>query len=953
MRPVREGHRLSLVFNLCLRAGDEDTPRQAPDFTSHTDRIAARLVAWRDRHNASDKLVWVLDHDYSEAGLSFDALKNVDAALARTLAPAAARADCELYAAIVHATVHGDATYDGHYVDGWGDWADEDADRMEIDEVYENRVWLDGWAGRDGRRPPFDEVPVLPGELLPRGALDDAEPDEQRLHEATGNEGATLERAYRRVAFVIWPRSRTLDVIASTGVDGAVAWVAAELDRNGGTADERIAHLFTKLIDLWPTDGDHDRDRSSRARMLDVLSGIDDEARTLRFLRNVVLSRYRRGDNEHLPAALRVVGLDAADRLLADLVTAHVTPRTSAVLALLRLIEGQCRESAESAWRDVLRKSVHAALVTLCEALAARTGDDEDEPKAAFNAIEDTFIEDENDWVEDDEEDDDWVEEDDDPQAAEPGRPGSSAVTLRDLVAFRAGGAVRRPAWSLGDEAVRDVFALTSRCGLTSDAARAATLIVRLPEVVAPDRTLPAALGDLHREEGLPDTAPYAALWGRATASLLGRNATPPDEPRDWKIASDTNCDCAHCAELRAFCENPDAEVGRFPLREELRCHLEMIIRTRHLDIDHVTERKGRPYTLVCTKNRASHQRRLAEYAEDVSHMESLVRSAPGRCAGRTLRVRSRQTARGGRGWETGRTRADLKTVAPSAVRSANSFDRSFTPANSQRDRKVARRRSNSTVLLSPPPPAVSAHFSFTACRSARLSASNWTTVSRRLAAAVCQAMQRSHSRFAQSPVNGHRAQSGSLLHLGGRCVLPDGAGVSAEPLANQSGRVRQRPGALLCAVPGAHRQTVQQLDKLRLALGCQQRRIQKTLSIDLRRNPPCLLPRHTSIESHSDQKRERIPPNKLSRFLVQLPTPACPKMHRSKVARAFRALALLPAPACAKETQQIDGAVVVAPAPAGHIQRCLPVVVLGMQVGAAVGQQPDDGVEASRRSGV
>jgi hypothetical protein len=645
VRPVREGHRLSLVFNLCLRAGDEDSPRRAPDFTSQVDRIAERLVAWRDRDAASDKLVWVLDHDYSEAGLSFDTLKNVDAALARVLAPAAARAGCELYAAVVRATVHGDATYHGNYVDGWGEWGDEDAGDMEIDEVYESRIWLDGWAGRDGGEPPFEEVPVLPGELLPQGALDDAEPDEQRLHEASGNEGVSLERAYRHAALVVWPRSRTLDVIASTGVDGAVAWVAAELDRNGGTADERIAHLFTKLIDLWPTDGDHDRDRSSRARMLDVLSGIDDEARTLRFLRNVVLSRYRRGDNEHLPAALRVVGLDAADRLLADLVTAHVTPRTSAVLALLRLIEEQCRESAESAWRDVLRKSVHAALVTLCEALAARTGDDEDEPKAAFNAIEDTFIEDENDWVEDDEEDDDWVEEDDDPQAAEPGRPGSSAVTLRDLVAFRAGGAVRRPAWSLGDEAVRDVFALTSRCGLTSDAARAATLIVRLPEVVAPDRTLPAALGDLHREEGLPDTAPYAALWGRATASLLGRSATPPDEPRDWKIASDTNCDCAHCAELRAFCENPDAEVGRFPLREELRCHLEMIIRTRHLDIDHVTERKGRPYTLVCTKNRASHQRRLAEYAEDVSHMESLVRSAPGgaqaaRCESDLARLR-------------------------------------------------------------------------------------------------------------------------------------------------------------------------------------------------------------------------------------------------------------------------------------------------------------------------
>ena len=633
VRPVREGHRLSLVFNLCVRAGDQDTPRQAPDFSSHADRIAARLAAWRDRPDASDKLVWILDHDYSEAGLSFDTLKNADAALARTLAPAAARADCELYAAIVHATARGGATYDGEYVDGWGDWDDKDADDMEMEEAYDIRVWLDGWAGRDGRRPPFEEVPVLPGELLPQGALDDAEPDNQWLHEATGNEGVTLERAYRRAAFVIWPRSKTLDVIASTGVDDAVDWVAAELDGNGGTADERIGHLFTKLIGLWPTDGDHDGDRAARGRVLDLLTGIGDEARTRRFLLDVVLSRYRPGDNEHLPAAIGIVGPDAAERFLADLATAHVARHPGPVLALLRVIEEQDRESAAAAWGDALRKSVHAAMLTLCEALAARAGDDdEDKPKAAFDAIKGTALEDE-DWVEDD-----WPEEDDDPQAAEPGPPEWLVDSFRDLFASRAGGAFRRTAWSLDEATVRDAFALAWRCGLTADAARAATLIVRLPEVVAPDRTLPAALGDLHREDGFPDTAPYASLWGCAAESLLARSAAPPDEPRDWKTASDRGCGCEHCNALQVFCDDPAARIARFPLREDLRRHLEMIIRTRRLDIATVTEHKGRPYTLVCTKNRASHRRRLAEYAEDVSHMESLVRSAPGgaqaaRCA--------------------------------------------------------------------------------------------------------------------------------------------------------------------------------------------------------------------------------------------------------------------------------------------------------------------------------
>ena len=84
-----------------------------------------------------------------------------------------------------------------------------------------------------------------------------------------------------------------------------------------------------------------------------------------------------------------------------------------------------------------------------------------------------------------------------------------------------------------------------------------------------------------------------------------------------------------------------------------------MIIRTRRLDIAPVTERKGRPYTLVCTKNRAGHQRRLAEYGEDVSHMESLVRSAPGgaqaaRCASDLARLREAVAA----GKPAGRGRA-------------------------------------------------------------------------------------------------------------------------------------------------------------------------------------------------------------------------------------------------------------------------------------------------------
>ena len=567
VRPVVEGHRLSLVFNLCARAGDSDTPREAPDYSEEVDKIAERLVAWRRAEDAPDKLVWLLEHEYSEAGLSFDALKNADAALAKALARAAERADCELYAAIVHIEEHGDATYEGDYLHGW-DTDGIDAEDMEIGDLYDSRHWLDGWTGQDGSRPPFGELSLLPEELLPRGALDDADPDEQWLHEATGNEGVSLERAYRLAALVLWPRSETLAILAAGGVNGVVAWVASELDRNDGVADERIGQLMSGLIDMWPSGG---RDRSEpdgRARMLRLLCATGDRGRAVRFLREVVLLRYGGSENEDLLTALGVIGPDAAKRFLLDLAGSGFALRPEETLALLRQLDERQDSSGTAAWDDALREGVRAVLLTLAATLSPGPAS---EPRA-----QDT----------------------------------------------------RRPK-RLNERAVHELFRLAWRYGVASEAESAARAMAGDPQIVRPDRALPAALGELSGEEGLASGVAFATLWRRATGFLLARSAEPPREPRDWAIAADVACTCEHCRKLRAFCRDPDANVARFPLRKDLRAHLHQVIDQHQLDIDHVTERRGRPYTLVCAKNRASHKRRLAEYAEDIAAMRTLIRSAP------------------------------------------------------------------------------------------------------------------------------------------------------------------------------------------------------------------------------------------------------------------------------------------------------------------------------------
>ena len=325
IRPVTEGHRLSLVFNLCLRAGDTDTPRSAPDYTSRVDLIARRLAEWGRAEEGADKLVWLLDHQYSEAGLFFGALKNTDAALARILALAADRAECELYAAIVHIEEYGAAEFAGSVAGSWG-WDAPDDDDWEMGDVDDSSQWLDGWVDRDGGQPPFGEIEILPAELLPRGALDDAPPDQQSVHEASGNAGVSIERAYRRAAFVLWPRPKTLAIVASGGIDGAVAWVAEELDRNAGVAGERTRALTARLIDIWPS-GREDRDAQGRARMLRLLRTTGDEDRAVRFLREVLLSRYDGSENEVLVVVLGMVGPQAARGFLLDLIAAHLRRR--------------------------------------------------------------------------------------------------------------------------------------------------------------------------------------------------------------------------------------------------------------------------------------------------------------------------------------------------------------------------------------------------------------------------------------------------------------------------------------------------------------------------------------------------------------------------------------------------------------------------------------------------
>ncbi|MBK9953000.1 MAG: hypothetical protein IPP10_16370 [Candidatus Competibacteraceae bacterium] len=96
------------------------------------------------------------------------------------------------------------------------------------------------------RQPAKSERLSLRGEteLCPPDAFDGLEPDEQHFHEATGNEGASFDRTYRRAGLVLWPRARRLAVLNQVGLSATLPYL--------GELDPALGPRAAKVLDRDP-----------------------------------------------------------------------------------------------------------------------------------------------------------------------------------------------------------------------------------------------------------------------------------------------------------------------------------------------------------------------------------------------------------------------------------------------------------------------------------------------------------------------------------------------------------------------------------------------------------------------------------------------------------------------------------------------------------------------------
>lgn len=582
--PVQEGNRVCLVYNL-IQKHSKGGHRilQAPQYESQISKAATILDRFLTATEAPAKIAWLLDHHYSPAGLSFAVLKGADAAKSRVLVQAAARSHCDAYLAIVHIGESGAAEPDDDYFyssrrNRHRHYEDEDDEDNGEDESFTvasvDDAWqyVDEWRDTDDRVVAFGRIPLAGGELLPEGALDGEPPDEKRLTEASGNEGATYERSYHRAALVLWHRNRTFDVLLQAGVVAVLPHLKRLASGGKHGRPEAIA-VAERMVDAWPVDAEAWRSYSidtrrpgpaDRIEMMAALRKLKASDLLDRFLREDVISSYDGSENAALLASAKVLGDAQAAAVLSSLVSAKMPKHPNECTELLLALS----ENPSLCFPEVAEAAV---------AGLDRIGTNDSELE--------TF---------------DWERE----KRQRTLGPQFLENLLRGLQRFKS-----------------STLCVTAseKAALRPDTFSPVALVVPAIEriCVGHQQTIAA----VHRS--------LQHLWGSAAEFLLQCSEVPPQPPSDWHQSVELKCSCPDCRELQSFAHDPVERVHRFRLKKERRQHLHNMIDRHRLEMTHVTERVGSPQTLVCTKDRRTFDRRMKQYHDEIAAMRTLVKIAP------------------------------------------------------------------------------------------------------------------------------------------------------------------------------------------------------------------------------------------------------------------------------------------------------------------------------------
>ncbi|MEM9454864.1 MAG: 2OG-Fe(II) oxygenase [Myxococcota bacterium] len=584
VRPVKSGYRIALVYTLDYEASSSRTPAATLD-----PALAAQLGPLRQtvedyfairqpiRFSSSrqtclpEKLVYLLDHEYTPRNLGWSRLKQADSPRALALRDVARQLDLEVFLCLadIHESWQCEPEFSSYRGRSgrWSPWYDDD-DNDDIDdehnpiELIDSTVELKYWQDGSGAAVDFEGLRVDDSEVCFTTATNELDPVESNYEGYMGNYGDTLDRWYHRAAVVLWPRSHEFSMLVKADPASAIQRLLRAFDGAGLVDDTEREHLRI-LLDLLP---DHARvlqDKTLASAALRLALAIDDATSATRLLE---------------PLAPRSVSTRVVRPLLA--LAQHYGKVWCEQLLSSWHTPASPHRYRESAWSTYTPQW-----------LARLTSDD---PKTGLPLAR-TIV------------DGQWAE---------------LREELAAAVPFRARSPFER---DHEPELTDHARAVLQACTIV-DARKPFHTAIK--QITSEDSALsPPELADIAcaLAQNLDDEAQHSwgvhALLVHARSALELGLADLQRKAGDWSILVPTRCSCQDCTELHAFLRSPDT-IMEWPLAKNRRSHVHQEIDRMGLPVTHVTRRQGRPFTLVL--NKTTELLRLEEDLRD-QHQQALA----------------------------------------------------------------------------------------------------------------------------------------------------------------------------------------------------------------------------------------------------------------------------------------------------------------------------------------
>jgi len=561
VKEVTSGYRVSLTYNLVLENYQGSlTALYDPDFYHRLNQALSRyFLAERPHELEWDrmvpcKLIYLLDHQYTQKSLTWAGLKNSDRTRVDALLKIADELDLEAHLALADVQETWECEFDYQsYRERrrWGSRFDDD-DETTVENATTTYIActntiLKHWLNRQGESVDVKDFPVRDRTLCRTDGNDKFEPYESEYERWSGNAGNTVDRWYHRAAIVLWRKADHYPILFEGDKTGFVNQLFKRIKAKGSRT--KLQAMLHYTANYWEAYANRHYDEKDLKKVLQLALYIQAPEISQTLLSHYSLSLFSKAT---LPMWLKLIkeyGGNWCLELLTTLISKQEnTRRSSQVKSLFHdfpaLIEKLCasaksNKTQQSDYQLVIDGLIDSQQTSLMHNHEEKQSDLIQLQKGAENRTQELS---------------DLME------ALIIAGKKQQHLAMLDVVISHPN---RYPALFM-----RDLF---ERCvPQLKKAALAAWGYPRLAQVV-------------HR-----------ALAQDVQQGVKGQE--------NWRIEDSLSCGCEACKQLNAFLFRADAKQTKLLINDQKRRHLSSRITKQAIFVKVEIDKTSKPYAFVVTK---------------------------------------------------------------------------------------------------------------------------------------------------------------------------------------------------------------------------------------------------------------------------------------------------------------------------------------------------------------